>query len=99
MRIIKKIITLLSIHSTVQEEEVRGRHGGNPQTKPKNHHILQVYEQHQLFQVLYTYLDERQTTHYWKMVAFNITDRMVFNSHILYKENYRGPGKLKSRYK
>jgi hypothetical protein len=23
---------------------------------------------------------------------------MVFNSYILYKESYRGPGKLKSRY-
>jgi hypothetical protein len=24
--------------------------------------------------------------------------KMVLNSHILYNENYRGPGKLKSRY-
>jgi hypothetical protein len=32
------------------------------------------------------------------MVAFNIIAGMVLNSHILYKENYHGPGKLKSRY-
>jgi hypothetical protein len=31
-------------------------------------------------------------------VAFNIIARIVLNSYILYKENYRGPGKLKSRY-
>jgi hypothetical protein len=31
-------------------------------------------------------------------VAFNILARMVLNSLILYKENYRRPGKLKSRY-
>jgi hypothetical protein len=30
-------------------------------------------------------------------VAFNIIARMVLNGYILYKENYRGPGKLKSR--
>jgi hypothetical protein len=36
---------------------------------------------------------------YWKRVAFNILDRMVLNSYILYMENYReGGGKLKSRY-
>jgi hypothetical protein len=45
----------------------------------------------------YTYLDERWTVHYWKKVAFNIA-RMVLNGYILYKANYRGPGKLKSRY-
>jgi hypothetical protein len=32
------------------------------------------------------------------MVAFNIIARMVLNSYSLYKENYRVPGKLKSRY-
>jgi hypothetical protein len=46
----------------------------------------------------YTYLDDRRTVHYQKKVAFNITARMVLNRYILYKENYRGPGKLKSRY-
>jgi hypothetical protein len=49
--------------------------------------------------MLYTYLDERQTVCYWEKVAFNIIARMVLNSYILYKGNYRGPGKLKSRYK
>jgi hypothetical protein len=48
--------------------------------------------------ILYTYLDERWTVHHWKKVASNITARMVLNSYILYKENYRRPGKLKSRY-
>jgi hypothetical protein len=36
--------------------------------------------------------------HVLENVAFNITARMVLNSYILYKENYRGPGKLKSKY-
>jgi hypothetical protein len=49
--------------------------------------------------MLYTYLDERRTMCYWKKVAFNIIDRIVLNSYIVYKENYRGPGKLKSSYK
>jgi hypothetical protein len=48
--------------------------------------------------MLHTYLGERRTAHYWKKVAFNIIARTVLNSYILYKENYRGPGKLKSRY-
>jgi hypothetical protein len=48
--------------------------------------------------MLYTYLDERWTVHYWKKVAFNIIARMVLNSYILYMENYRGPGTLKTRY-
>jgi hypothetical protein len=48
--------------------------------------------------MMYTYFDERQPVHYWKKVAFNIIARMVLNSYILCKENYRGPGKLKSRY-
>jgi hypothetical protein len=33
-----------------------------------------------------------------KKPALNIIARMVLNSYILYKENYRGPGKLKYRY-
>jgi hypothetical protein len=48
--------------------------------------------------MLHTYLDEIWTVRYWKKVALNIIARMVLNSYILYKENYRGPGKLKSRY-
>jgi hypothetical protein len=48
--------------------------------------------------MLYTYLDERQTVQYWKNIAFSVVARMVLNSYILCKENYRGPGKLKSRY-
>jgi hypothetical protein len=36
--------------------------------------------------MLYTYLDERRTVHNWKKVAFNIIDRMVLNSYILYRE-------------
>jgi hypothetical protein len=35
---------------------------------------------------------------YCRNVVFNIIARMVLNSHILYKENYRWPGKLKCRY-
>jgi hypothetical protein len=48
--------------------------------------------------MLYVYLDEWWTLRYWKKVAFNIIARMVLNSHILYKENYRGPDKPKSTY-
>nr|CAD7401436.1 unnamed protein product [Timema poppensis] len=42
---------------------------------------------------LYTYLDERRTVRYWNKIDFNIIARMV------YKENYQGPGKLKTRYR
>jgi hypothetical protein len=45
--------------------------------------------------MLYTNFDERWKVCYWKKVPFNIIARMVLNS---YKENYRGPGKLKPRY-
>jgi hypothetical protein len=31
-------------------------------------------------------------------MAFNIITMIVLNSYIFYKENYRGPGKLKSRH-
>jgi hypothetical protein len=48
--------------------------------------------------MLYIYLDKRQTVHYWKNVAFNIIARMASNSYILYKENYKGPCKMKSRH-
>jgi hypothetical protein len=48
--------------------------------------------------MLHTYLDERLTVCYWKKIAFNIIARMVLNSYILYKDNYKGPGRLKSRY-
>jgi hypothetical protein len=48
--------------------------------------------------MLYIYLDERRTVRYWKKIAFNIIARMVLNCYILYMKNYRGPGKLKSRY-
>ncbi|XP_068081918.1 piggyBac transposable element-derived protein 4-like [Anabrus simplex] len=47
--------------------------------------------------MLYSYLDERRTVRYWKKVAFNIIARMVLNSYIIYKENNKGPGKIKSR--
>jgi hypothetical protein len=47
--------------------------------------------------MLYTYLHERRTVRYSKK-TFNVTARMALNTYILYKENYRGPGKLKSRY-
>jgi hypothetical protein len=33
--------------------------------------------------ILYTFLDERQTVHCWKKVAFNIIARMVLNNYIL----------------
>jgi hypothetical protein len=73
---------------------------GNAQMKPK---IITSYNKfmgaiNASDMRLYTYLDERQTVRYWEKVAFNIIARMVLNSYILYKENYRGPGKLKSRY-
>jgi hypothetical protein len=48
--------------------------------------------------MLYTYLDERLTALYWKKIAFNIIARMVLNRYILCKEDYKGPGKLKSKY-
>jgi hypothetical protein len=92
-------VILLSCHTTVQEEEVQGRHGVNPQINPK---IITSYNKFvggndSSDMMLYTYSDERQTVRYWKMVAFNIISWMVLNTYILYKENYKGPAKLKSR--
>jgi hypothetical protein len=46
----KNSVILLSNHATSQEQAAQGRHGGNPQIKPKSHHILQqVYGRHRLF--------------------------------------------------
>jgi hypothetical protein len=97
----KNSVVLLSGQPTAEEEEVWGRHGGNPQTKPKiitsyNKFMGAIDSSHMM---LYTYLDERWTVRYWKTVAFNIIARMVLTSYSLYKENYRGPSKLKSRYR
>jgi hypothetical protein len=89
----KNPVILLSSHATAQEEEVQGRHGGNPEIKPK------IFTSFSKFMggiysadvMLYTYLDERWTVRYWKKVDFNIIARLVMNI-------YREPGKLRSRY-
>jgi hypothetical protein len=96
----KNPVIHLSSHATAQKEEVWGRHRGNPQIKPK---IITSYNKFMggidsSDMMLYTYWDERRTVCYWRKVAFNIIARMVLNNYILYKENYRRPGKLKSRY-
>jgi hypothetical protein len=63
----KKILSFFSpSHATAQEEEVWGRHGGNPQIKPK---IITSYSKfmcgiNSSNMMLYTYLDERRTVHY-----------------------------------
>jgi hypothetical protein len=79
----KNPVILLSSHFTAQEEEVRERHHGNPQTKPK---IITSYNKFMggidsSAMMLYTYLDETRTVRYWKKVAFNIVARMVLNSY------------------
>jgi hypothetical protein len=92
-----------SCHSSLQPcQSPRGSTGrrGNPQIKRK---IITYYNKimgsiNSSDMMLYTYLDERWTACYWKNVAFNTIARMVLNSYIFYKVNYRGPGKLKSRY-
>jgi hypothetical protein len=96
---LQKNAVILSSHATVEEEEVCGRHGGNSQMKQK---IITSYNKFiggidSSDMLLHTYLHERRTVRYWKKVAFNIIARMVLKSYILCKENYRGPGKLKSR--
>jgi hypothetical protein len=86
----KKIfVILLSSHTTAQEEEVQGRHGGNAHIKPK---IITSYKKdmggfNSSDMMLCTYLDESWTVRYWKKVASHIIARMVLNSYILYKEN------------
>jgi hypothetical protein len=61
----KNPVILLSSHTTAQEVEVWGRHGGNPQTKPK---IITSYKFIGSFNssnmMLYTYMDVRQTVCY-----------------------------------
>jgi hypothetical protein len=71
----KNPVILLSRHSTVQEEDVQKRLGGNPQIKP---HIITSYIKFMSSidssdMMLYAYLDERWTLCYWKKVAFSIT--------------------------
>jgi hypothetical protein len=82
------------------QEEVSGRHGSKPQIKPKiitsYNKFMGSFDSSEM--MLYSYLDERQTMPYWKKVAFNSIAMMVSNSYILYMENCRGSGKLKSRY-
>lgn len=40
--------------------------------------------------MLYTYLDERRSVKYWKMVAFNKINCMVLNVYIIYKDRVEG---------
>jgi hypothetical protein len=59
----KNPVTLLSSHGTAHEVERLGRHGGNPQIKPK---IITSYNKfmggiNSSEVMLYTYLDERWT--------------------------------------
>jgi hypothetical protein len=68
----KKPVILLYSHATAHEE-VRGRHGGNPQIKrkitPYNKFMGGIDSSGMM---LYIYLDERRTAHDWKKVAFNM---------------------------
>ena len=45
--------------------------------------------------MLYTYINERRSSRYWKKVTFNIVSRMVLNCYILYREtpNIKTPTK------
>jgi hypothetical protein len=77
----KNPLILLSSHATAQEEEVQGRHVGNPQIKQKiftscRKFMSGIYSSDMM---LYAYLDERWTVRYWKSVAFNIIARMMMN--------------------
>ncbi|XP_023235982.1 piggyBac transposable element-derived protein 4-like isoform X2 [Centruroides sculpturatus] len=94
----KTQVLLLSSHARAREEEIIRRN----ETKSKPQIVLQYNKfmggVDTSDMMLYAYLDERKTLKYWKKVGFNIIGRMVLNSYILYKENYQGPGKLKSRY-
>jgi hypothetical protein len=94
----KNPVILVSSQATAEEEECWKTWQST--NKTKNHRIQQVYGQHRLFRhdaVHLIWVKGRQYV-YWKTVAFKIIARMVLNSYILYKENYREPGKLKSRY-
>ncbi|XP_023213147.1 piggyBac transposable element-derived protein 4-like [Centruroides sculpturatus] len=48
--------------------------------------------------VLYACDDKSRPMKYWKNLAFNVIARMALNSYMLYKENFAGPGKVKSRH-
>jgi hypothetical protein len=67
----EKTVILLYSHARAQEEEVWGRHGGSPQIIPK---IIISYNRFMdsicSSDMLYTYLDERRTVHYWKKGTF-----------------------------
>ncbi|XP_023216812.1 piggyBac transposable element-derived protein 4-like [Centruroides sculpturatus] len=94
----KNPVFLLSSHAWARDVEVIWN--GEAKLKPE---IIQNYNEFiggvdTSDVMLYAYLDERRTVKYWKKVAFNIIARMVLNSYILYKENFAGPGKVKSRF-
>jgi hypothetical protein len=62
----KKVMSFFpsAIHATAQEEEVQGKHGGNPQIKQKisSYKFMGGIDSSDM--MLYIYLDERQTMYY-----------------------------------
>ncbi|XP_067141226.1 piggyBac transposable element-derived protein 4-like [Centruroides vittatus] len=94
----KNPVLLLSSHARACDEEIvrRGVAKSKPQIILEYNKFMGGVDTSDM--MLYAYLDERKTVKYWKKVGFNIIGRMVLNSYILYKANFGGPGKVKSRY-
>ncbi|XP_023241866.1 piggyBac transposable element-derived protein 4-like [Centruroides sculpturatus] len=94
----KNPVLLLSSHARACEGQIvrRGVAKSKPQIILEYNKFMGGVDTSDM--MLYAYLDERKTIKYWKKVGFNIIGRMVLNSYLLYKENFGGPGKLKSRY-
>jgi hypothetical protein len=72
-------VILLSSHTTDQEDEVLERRG--PIIISSYNKFMGGIDSSDM--ILYAYLNERQTVHYWKKVAFNIIATIVLNSYIL----------------
>ncbi|XP_023216794.1 piggyBac transposable element-derived protein 2-like [Centruroides sculpturatus] len=94
----KKPIFILSSHAWARNVEVI--RNGKAKMKPE---IIQNYNKFMSGvdisdMVLYSSYDKSKSMKYWKNLAFNVIARMALNSFILYKENFAGPGKRKSRH-
>ncbi|XP_023213149.1 piggyBac transposable element-derived protein 3-like [Centruroides sculpturatus] len=93
----KNPIFILSSHAWARDVEVI--RNGKAKIKPE---IIQNYNKYMSGvdisdMVLYVCFDKSRSTKYWKNLAFNVIARMALNSYMLYKENFAGRGRVKSR--
>lgn len=87
----KRSILLLSSHAFARSWKITTIHYGT-EIRVENPEIIAQYNKYMggidtNDQMLYTYINERRSSRYWKKVTFNIISRMVLHCYILYREN------------